>query len=139
MQSHLKQSEHNIALVKFIDVELADNYFDWRITILFYAALHLLKAWFVFKGIKRETNSHNELFAGLDSSNATSKARLPEKEYSQYYCLYQLSRTARYQSCYQSDNQKALLKYSLIQARSYYNEISKFLQSQGMDIKKDLL
>jgi len=56
--AHLQKADHNRQFSDDI-TQLPDDYRDWRITAIFYAALHILQAYFVAKNTEYPTK-HQE-------------------------------------------------------------------------------
>lgn len=44
MNVHLTQARHNEDFLKIVSEASPNNYFDWKITVCFYASLHYLRA-----------------------------------------------------------------------------------------------
>ncbi len=42
MQNHIDQAEHNEKFLTELEIDYPTTYFDWKITICFYTALHYL-------------------------------------------------------------------------------------------------
>jgi hypothetical protein len=56
-QEHTRQAQHNRNLIDRLD-PATTPFLDWVVTITFYAALHLIEAWFAERG--RHTRSHEQ-------------------------------------------------------------------------------
>lgn len=86
--AHKKQAQHNQKVA--INLEAHDpDALDWAITIRFYAALHLVRAYLAKRGLQPKT--HGETFDYL-----TRKSDLPEYLVAAYRRFYKLSRKVRY-------------------------------------------
>ena len=44
MQKHLGQAKHNQELLSEMEIKFPQRFFDWKITISFYIAIHYLQA-----------------------------------------------------------------------------------------------
>lgn len=85
--AHKKQAQHNQQVA--INLEANDpGALDWAITIRFYAALHLVRAYLAKRGL--QPKDHEETFDHLAQSD------LPEDLVAAYRRFYKLSRKARY-------------------------------------------
>ena len=85
--AHKKQAQHNKDVA--INLEANDpGALDWAITIRFYAALHLVRAYLAKRGL--QPKDHEETFDYLTQSD------LPEDLVAAYRRFYRLSRKARY-------------------------------------------
>jgi hypothetical protein len=67
MKSHILQAEHNTDFHKNICSNFPELYFDWKITVVFYTALHLLKA-LAKKNKKDIGNTHSEIFKSIKNT-----------------------------------------------------------------------
>jgi hypothetical protein len=83
---HKAKAEHNEYLVS----TLANPFFDWQVTAMFYAALQYIQAYFVAKGISPPPSTHNM------RNNHVSKDKILTTIYVDYRALQDESRTARY-------------------------------------------
>ena len=63
-QVHLKQAEHNQALIDQL-FALTDDFSDWITTAAFYKALHLIEALFTQDPEIRHTTTHADRYARL--------------------------------------------------------------------------
>ena len=45
MQKHINQAEHNYTFFEQINDDNPEDFFDWKITVLFYSALHYITAY----------------------------------------------------------------------------------------------
>jgi len=94
MQKHLDQASHNLALHTSLCQNFTDQYHDWRITLLFYSALHYLKALANSKKIDIG-NTHFEIEANC---NPRRKGAMPvsQRVWANYKTLFNCSQIARY-------------------------------------------
>ena len=90
---HIFQVENNLSFLKEVETKI-DNYFDWKVTICFYCAVHLANAHLSKFGL--QYRQHNEVNFALNPETETSLSKLPENEYVAYITLQQLSRRSRY-------------------------------------------
>ena len=85
--AHKKQAQHNHKVATRLDAN-DPTALDWAITIRFYAALHLVRAYLAQLGL--QPKDHEETFDYLTQSG------LPEDLVAAYRRFYRLSRKARY-------------------------------------------
>ena len=124
---HLAQARKNIDLFKKIN-QMPDTY-DWQVTIIFYAALHLANAHIV-KTVNLHHRSHGKTGAALNPYITTNPSAFDEKAYLAYLGLLGLSRRARY-LCSEDDGDKNdrthhISEKHLAKAIRYLNEIIKY-------------
>jgi hypothetical protein len=95
MEKHILQAEHNQAFLDCVNKNFPDAYFDWKITISFYIAIHLLKALAEKRG-KKLGETHVDIFNALGPRATPKLFQIPPKQWENYYFLYQYSRSGRY-------------------------------------------
>ena len=100
---HLKQSENNFLLSsKLPPIEGST---DWEITILFYAAVHYVEAYFSTNNLHYQTHGSRETAIRRDPKIA--------KIFRDYREMYEYSRTARYDCRYFEDTAVASVQTRL--------------------------
>ena len=91
---HLSQAKSNL---KFLEKINKDNlsFWDWKVTVCFYSALHLINA-----HINRKTGlsyeSYEDVANAINPFQILPLSRLSESEYTAYITLQNLSRRSRY-------------------------------------------
>ena len=96
-QEHLEQARHNAGLFRYLEENIPDSFHDWKVTICFYEALHLVRAFLCTQGIGSSDN-HNHT---LNCINPRAREKPPKHVpmpglYPAYFRMYQLSKAARY-------------------------------------------
>lgn len=86
--AHLKQAEHNRALIDTLDPATTPH-LDWVVTAAFYTALHLIEGWFATKGLHFESHQDRDSWGG--------KVKELRRIWPLYKELEFQSRQARYQ------------------------------------------
>jgi len=94
-EEHYRQYVKNIDLVNYLYNK--DNFFDWKVTITFYAALHLINA-HIDKKISSHFLSHSDTLNAINPFNQIKICPVTEDVYVSYKVLQSLSRRARYLS-----------------------------------------
>jgi len=128
MNQNIEQAQHNEHFLNFVETQSPTLYFDWKITVIFYIALHYTKAYIYYNKIYKNTNSHKEIFEIIDFLNTNSKAKLPEKYYRKYLELFELSRNSRYNSI-TNKLHKQLLEFNYKMAKENLNLFLKYYKS----------
>lgn len=59
-KKYILQAEHNLHFLKELDLKFPNDFFDWKIMVLFYTAIHLTKG-FLIRKTNKEYQSHEEL------------------------------------------------------------------------------
>ncbi len=89
---HRERAEHNEYLVSTLD----NPFWDWRIVVTFYAALHYVESYFAAKNIKHPVTRPNQ--KPNHSSRTPLVATHLRAVYKEYENLYNDSRDARYEA-----------------------------------------
>jgi len=95
MLSHIKQVKHNSNFHNDICSSYPDLYFDWKITVLYYSVLHLIKA-LAKKNNKIIGENHRDIFSNIKPGNPDAKMKITANMYRIYTDLYTYSHSARY-------------------------------------------
>lgn len=92
--SHLDKAKENLELLQFLEVNRGND-LDWKVTLCFYTALHLMNA-YLAKEKNWHYRTHKKVNDVLNPFNDDSELRLDNDTYTSYEQLYKLSRRARY-------------------------------------------
>ena len=131
MRDHLAKAKHNEKFIKLINDSIKDDFFDWKITISFYAALHYLKAFLKLKNVFGG-NTHTQIDNLINPNSNTKKINIPDNIYSSYQVLLNNSRNARYSVYKNSDFQVLLLKVKKDESNNLLKELKNYFKSQGL-------
>jgi len=96
MEKHLLQATHNKDFHDCIDSSFSNRFYDWKITVLFYIAIHCLKAFAVKKKVDIG-DTHREIEKNINPDNPQRILSITRTAYINYRDLYQSSKTARYE------------------------------------------
>lgn len=91
-ESHLNQAKSNLDFLSKVDA--IDDYWDWKVTIAFYVAVHIVNA-HIAKVRQSTFRSHDEVSTALNPYN-TSPTKVDERTYYAYDKLKMISRRSRY-------------------------------------------
>lgn len=133
MQEHInkgKQNEefHNALCEKFIDTA-----YDWKIVVLFYTAIHYLKALGLFKGLNIG-DTHMEINQNVNPKSNLKKIVIPQDMWDHYFSLYQYSRTARYNGVLDKKTNDALMKADYSHCKKHLTQFKIYLKSEGIRV-----
>ncbi len=93
---HIKQSCRNLRFLELIN-KSDSSYFDWQVTVCFYAAVHLVNAHLSLYGMQYRKHVDVKDAINFKNNNAVSKGTaFPEREYLAFTKLQSLSRRSRY-------------------------------------------
>src|ERR1039457_2916731 len=104
MKRFLEQATHNHDFHDCLIKHFPDTFYDWKITVLFYIALHYLKALMKHRGQKVE-NTHWDIQNEVNPDEPKAKCKISKTAYKNYYKLKQYSENARYEGVIDEDIQ----------------------------------
>ncbi len=90
-EQYLIKSFHNIEF----DKNVGSDYPDWKVTAIFYTALHFIKHFAEQQNII--LRNHNHIFENINPNNPDGIIPLHPKAYTAYKLLYDLSIKSRYE------------------------------------------
>ncbi|UKJ06319.1 hypothetical protein [Solitalea lacus] len=91
MNRHINQAQHNETFLAFIENHSPDDYNDWKITVIFYIAVHYIQAFYLEHGIT--VDNHKQRAEVMQNRNGEPVSRLC---FTAYQSLYWLSIDSRY-------------------------------------------
>lgn len=135
MQEYLNQAEHNKNFHKSICDNFPETYNDWKLTIVFYKALHYLKA-FIKDKANHVCHTHEEVDRFVNPDSNSPKLPISKTAWRNYKNLYTYSRTARYDGMinkhlFESQYKKDHDDYAL----NNLFDLKKYLVSRGLKIE----
>lgn len=136
---HLARAKANLIFLE--NVCRNEKYFwDWKVTICFYSAVHLINAHIADKS-RQHYRSHEQVLMAINPNEALSLSRLDEAKYLCYSKLRNLSRRSRYLVSDQVNNNEtgAFFTYDKHFARAIRHLdvlITFFNEEYKMDIQK---
>jgi hypothetical protein len=126
---HYNQIKHNTNFLNFLQKEVPDDFYDWKITVTFYIALHYIRAYACKMNVKLG-DSHISIIYNLKQSNANSGIPVPQHIFLSYLKLYDTSKNARYSGL--KNDETILKKY-----KARYDECLKSLESIKEHLSKN--
>lgn len=114
MQHYIDQAKHNQDFHDCIQENFNERFFDWKITVLFYIALHNVKALAAKKGIDIG-HTHFEIENNISPKRHKGKMPISETAWTNYRNLFQYSQVARYDGLMDHDT------FELIKGADYSN------------------
>lgn len=124
MKQHLEQAKSNEAFLELVEKHSNGAFVDWKITVIFYIALHYAKAYTKFRK-QNSGNSHNDLENCL-----ISKCKVPDEISDNYKILYENSRMYRYQVYFKTDFQVLLTSLKYKESKEKLQFLKKFFLSE---------
>jgi len=95
MSQYIQQAEHNQEFHDCIDCNFKGRYYDWQITVLFYVAVHYLKALAEKRGVDIG-ESHKAIRQNVCPASVHRIMQIPNNAWRWYSGLLEYSRSARY-------------------------------------------
>ena len=96
MNPFFKQAKHNSEFLKCINDKFPDLFYDWKITVLFYISIHLLKCLSHKRGI-RIGDTHYEIEYSLNPKKCQKQVfPFPEWTWKTYSRIFKYSKDSRY-------------------------------------------
>lgn len=94
-KEHISQVNNNLRFLQEINIGLAEQYWDWNVTVCFYAGVHLVNS-HIASTTNLHYRRHDEVSDALNPFNQLSIAKVPENVFVAYSHLQNLSRRSRY-------------------------------------------
>ncbi|MGB0929956.1 MAG: hypothetical protein ACPGVB_04225 [Chitinophagales bacterium] len=120
--SHFKQAKNNIEFLSKICIDNPRAHWDWKVTVAFYAALHLVNG-HISKITGGSFRTHGQTSHALNPYNQASPTKIGVDEHILYDKLQNLSKRSRY-LCSDSpnnDSPNAHLTYEIHFSRAIRN------------------
>lgn len=133
MQQHIDQASHNQKFHDSIDTQFGGQFYDWKITVLFYVAIHYLKALASQRGIDIG-ETHYEIEQSVNPDRYSAKMRLSRNAWREYKNLFNYSRTARYEGITDFATFEKLKQIDHSYCVQHLDNFKSYLRSQGLPI-----
>jgi hypothetical protein len=133
MQNHLDQSTHNRDFHTCIDTEFNDQFYDWKITVLFYVGIHWLKALAAKRGIDIG-ETHYDIEQNVNPDRHNAQMRITKGAWREYKNLFNYSRTARYEGITDIKTFEQLKQVDHGYCLQHLDNFKKYLESQGLTL-----
>lgn len=108
-----------------------DKVYDWKITMLFYCAYHLLKALAAHRGVDIG-DRHSTIIKRVKPNSSDHVMQIKKDAYYAYDQLFEYSRTARYEGFIDFDEFQLLKKADYEDAIRRFDYFKKYIASQGV-------
>ena len=132
MNRHLEQATHNQHFHDSIETNFEGRFYDWKITVLFYVALHYLQALADSRSISIG-ETHFEVEQNVNPDKVNAKMRISKGAWREYKSLSTYSRTARYQGITDYITFEELKQTDHQFCLKHLDNFKKYLNSQGLD------
>lgn len=134
MNRFLNQASHNENFHSSICEKFSDNFYDWKITSLFYTAIHYLKALASKRGIDIG-QTHHEIELNVNPDRHNSSMRITKAAWKEYKNLLRYSKNSRYDGINtDSETFETLMKSDYEYCVQHLDNFKKYMKSQGLQI-----
>lgn len=133
MQQFLDQASHNQVFHDEISKACAENYYDWKITVLFYIAVHYLRALAAMRSIDIGT-THQEIEKSVNPDRVGAVMRITKAAWRNYSLLYHSSRNARYEGISDRSTFESLMQIDHGYCLTYLDNFKKYVGGQGLPL-----
>lgn len=128
---HINQAKSNLSFLKSILDQ--KDYWDWKVTVSFYVAVHLINAHLANKA-NLHYRSHDRVDKAINPFYPTSVTKLTEDNYLAYTKLQGLSRRSRYlineKKSNKSENNHFTHEIHFIRAIKNLDKVLKFINDE---------
>ncbi|GAA4338530.1 hypothetical protein GCM10023149_48550 [Mucilaginibacter gynuensis] len=134
MNQYLNQASHNKNFLNCVEANFDDRFFDWKITITFYIAIHLLKA--LAKERKKNIgDTHHEIANSLDASRCAKPVmQFPPNIWKAYKRLFDYSKSSRYDGIVDHNIQELAKQADYKQVTLLFTSFKSYMDSQKITI-----
>lgn len=135
MEEYVRHANQNYAFYEKICQQWPDDYFDWKVTILFYVAFHYLKA--LAKHRKKEIGNHHfQINRNIRRGDHHPSMPLSDTACDNYMDLFHYSQASRYDSIPDMVVFKKARKEDYIFAQKCFTDFRKYIVSSGVKLEE---
>ncbi len=129
MQHFIRQAEENQLLLTHLEANHPSTYFDWKTTVIFYTALHWMKAFLWAKYGEQKIESHEQ----IRDFYRRNKHIMPKDVYDSYHALYRYSQVSRYEGITGNfPHWQALRKFDYQKAKIDLENFRRYMLKRGV-------
>jgi hypothetical protein len=133
MTEHLNQAQHNWDFLNALNTHFPKLYFDWKITVTFYVAIHYLRAFEKYKGV-RIHGTHRELIYHSDPAHTDALNPLSHTAFLAYLGLFDAAHKSRYKGFGDKNFHMTLLQLDYNNAQEYLSILKTYIVGQGLKL-----
>lgn len=135
MDKFLNQASHNEKFHQCICQNFTDKFYDWKITTLFYIAIHYLKALAEKRGIDIG-QTHHEIEQNVNPKKNNASMRIRQGAWMEYKSLLNYSRTSRYDGIVSDfETFEVIMENDYKMALKNLDNFKKYIEKQGIKTK----
>lgn len=133
MQEFINHAKHNEKFHELICNAENTGYYDWKVTVLFYVAIHYLKALAQFRK-KSIGESHEQINNNIKNNRQGATMPLQNTARNNYMALYRYSQTSRYDGFTDADTFQQLMKRDYEDALECLSDFKKYIASSKVPV-----
>lgn len=133
MEQFLNQVKHNEDFHLTLASQNNNRFFDWKVTCLFYIAVHCLKA-LASKNNKNIGFTHKDVELSVSPLKNAVVMPLPSKAWSNYSIMYRYSMACRYDGFTDPDTFEEIKRTDYNHALQCLNGFKGYIKGQGVPI-----
>lgn len=133
MNNFYNQAKHNEAFLTSIEQSFPEEYFDWKVTVIYYISIHMLKCLAKNRGVDIG-NTHQDIASSMNPRRGKQATPFPEWAWNKYEDLLRYSKYSRYDGI----NDMAIV---LIAQKNNYKECKKiftafcsYMKTNGIEL-----
>lgn len=133
MEEYLQRAKENSRLLDVLKEKCPEDFYEWRITIIFYTARHLINC-LLKKNNKKIETDHKTFHFSINPKNPDRYIEINEYIYDKYYELYTESRKCRYEGFTTQSDRYQYLKLYYIASLNSLSVIADYLKQLNQEI-----
>lgn len=133
MQHFIDQAIHNERFHECVHSNFSESFFDWKITILFYTAIHYLKALAADRNIDIGS-THTDIEYNCNPDRTGRKMPITRNAWREYKNLYRYSHTSRYEGITDIATFEKLKEIDYSYCKIHLDTFKKYIKGQGLPI-----
>lgn len=137
MERNTSQAKHNEEFFSLLKEKLPHSFYDWKLTVVFYAALHYVKAFSIYRGIDIGDTHFDMMNSIFPKDGSEPKLKLPKEVRSYYKTMYRYSRACRYDGFLTIENFNRICEANLNYSLSALDKMKAYFKSQGLFKEKE--
>lgn len=133
MSIYLTQLKHNENFHNQLCTHLDNQYFDWKITTVFYCAYHLVQALAEKRNV-RIGDRHSEILRNLNPKNSNRPIQFKSKAFDNFDTLFEYSQSARYHGFTDFDTFQQIKRKDYEHSLALYKYLREYIKCEGVEI-----
>lgn len=133
MNQFHNQATHNKEFLDCIENQF-EKFYDWKITVHFYIAIHMLKALAKNRN-KNIGDTHHEIANSLDYTRTSKPVmQIPPGVWKTYKRMFQYSLSSRYHGIINVEIAELAMKNDLIESKKLFSQFCSYMKSEGINL-----